>query len=148
MSETTAPPVSSDASADEEQLRFLALFHFGYGAFMGCLGFVMVLLAFALMVNAMAAQRTEEGMEGLLAVGGCVTIVFGVVFLLVTSFAVLHLLLALSLRRRRHYQLCLIAAGVTSMQMPFGAALGIATFIVLLRPTVPPLFGQVVARPA
>jgi predicted Co/Zn/Cd cation transporter (cation efflux family) len=100
------------------------------------------------MVNAMAAQRTEDAVEGLLAVGGCVTIVFGIVFLLVTSFAVLHLLLAFSLRRRRHYQLCLIAAGVTTMQMPFGAALGIATFIVLLRPTVPPLFGQVVPRPA
>ena len=44
------------------------------------------------------------------------------------------------LSKRRHYTFCLVVAGVECVFIPFGTVLGIFAIIVLVRPTVKPLF--------
>jgi hypothetical protein len=60
--------------------------------------------------------------------------------LLMAVVTTLKFLTARSLGQRRRRTLCLITAGITVLAMPYGTAIGIATFIVLQRPTVIALF--------
>ncbi len=46
------------------------------------------------------------------------------------------------LHQRKHRTLTMIMAGLNCLQIPFGTALGIATFLVLQRPTVEALYRQ------
>ena len=48
--------------------------------------------------------------------------------------------MAVRLGQRRSHTLCLVAAALSCVFMPFGTLLGVCTFVVLLRPSVAPLF--------
>ena len=54
----------------------------------------------------------------------------------IVALAVLKLLTAKALRERRSRTLCLITAGISCLAIPYGTALGVATFLVLSRPSV------------
>lgn len=63
--------------------------------------------------------------------------VFGATFAgLATLAATLKLLTAIRLKQRRSRVLCLVTAGLSCLEIPYGTALGIMTFIVLGRPSV------------
>jgi hypothetical protein len=63
--------------------------------------------------------------------------IFGAVFSgIATLSAVLRVLTAIRLKERRSRTLCLITAGLSCLEMPYGTALGVMTFIVLNRPSV------------
>jgi hypothetical protein len=62
---------------------------------------------------------------------------FGGVFALIGIVgATLKLLTAIRLKERRSRTLCLITAGLSCLEIPYGTALGVMTFIVLGRPSV------------
>ena len=56
--------------------------------------------------------------------------------------AILGFFTARSLPRRRRLMLCYVAAGLACLQIPFGTALGVFTFVVLSRPSVKASFLQ------
>lgn len=63
--------------------------------------------------------------------------IFGALFAgFATVAAALKLLTAIRLKERRSRTLCLITAGLTCLEMPYGTALGVMTFVVLNRPSV------------
>ena len=59
---------------------------------------------------------------------------FAGVLLVIAS--ILNLLSGFFLRQRRHRTFSLVVAGLDCLQVPFGTALGVFTFIVLLRDSV------------
>ncbi len=63
-----------------------------------------------------------------------VTYVFGAVFL--HALIVLNVLAARGLPERRRRALCIVAAAVNCLQVPFGSVLGVLTLIVLTKPGV------------
>jgi hypothetical protein len=56
--------------------------------------------------------------------------------------ATLKLLTAIRLKERRSRTLCLITAALSCLEMPYGTALGVFTFIVLSRPAVRQAFEE------
>lgn len=67
-------------------------------------------------------------------------LVFGLIGAAVTGFAavsaVLKLVTGIRLKERRGRLLCMITAGLSLLEVPYGTALGLMTFIVLGRPNV------------
>ena len=63
--------------------------------------------------------------------------IFGAVFAgFATLAAALKFLTAIRLKERRSRMLCMITAGLSCLEMPYGTALGVMTFVVLSRPSV------------
>jgi hypothetical protein len=60
----------------------------------------------------------------------------GTISLLMAALTVMKFLTARALGQRRRRTLCLITAGISCLAFPYGTALGVATFVVLQRPTV------------
>jgi hypothetical protein len=67
------------------------------------------------------------------AIGGTLFGLFGIT-------AALRILTAVALRQHRHYTFCLVIGALTALHVPLGSLLGVATLIVLLRPSVERLF--------
>ncbi len=56
------------------------------------------------------------------------------------TLAALMFVAGRSIAQRKRYMFCLIVAGISCLFMPFGTALGVCTFVVLLQPAVKDLF--------
>ena len=64
------------------------------------------------------------------------------------TLGVLKFVAASSLKKRTSRIFCMVVAGITCLEFPYGTALGVLTFIALGRESVIRLFGQgVVSRP-
>ena len=63
-------------------------------------------------------------------------------FLFLAAGAVLKLVVAGAIRRRRAHTLCLVGAAWTCLGIPWGTVLGVLTFVVLERPGVRALFAS------
>jgi hypothetical protein len=125
------------AVKDDEHLRLLRIFYFIMAAKTGVFVIVgLCYVAFALFFL-VPLHRAPPGAGPMpFMVPG----IFGLFGLAFAGFfavgAVLQLLTALRLKERRSRTLCLVTAGLTCMEMPYGTALGVFTFIVLDRPSV------------
>jgi hypothetical protein len=131
------------SGVDEEHLRVLAVLYFVYGGLAACLGLAALLfLAVGMMVGAAGSAASSSPWGGLgAASGGCVlAVVGGGLFLLFSTVAALRILTGVALRQHRHRTFCMVVAALTALEVPIGALLGVATLIVLLRPTVERLF--------
>jgi hypothetical protein len=84
----------------------------------------------------------SEGAEGAKSAG----LFFIFIGLSISGFfalsAILKFLTARAIGRRRSRTLCLITAGISSLAIPYGTALGVFSFIVLSRPSVILMFDQ------
>jgi hypothetical protein len=69
-----------------------------------------------------------------IGIGAAIVLVLG-------ALGALQLLTARYLRERRNHTLCQVAAALTCLSMPWGTAVGVATFMVLGRPSVRQQFG-------
>ncbi len=135
------PTTALQAAKDEEHLRLLRIFYFIMAAKTGV--FVLLGLLYAgfglLFLVPFHTAPASAGPMPLIVPG-----IFGFLGLAFASFfgvgAVLQLLTAMRLKDRRSRTLCLVTAGLTCMEMPYGTALGVFTFIVLDRPSVRGLF--------
>jgi len=134
---------ATPSAQDAEHLRMLGIGHYVVGGLTGvfalipvlhlCIGLAM--LNGRLPVNGLSAAQvplfawTFVVIAGLMIVGG-----------LALAAAMVYAGRCLGTRRR--YTYCLIVAGVSCAMMPFGTALGVFSLLVLLRPSVKPLFAK------
>ena len=127
---------------DSEHLRLLRIGYFISAAQ------TAVFIPFGLLyvgMGVMMSQLPLGGTSGAPSAPGApspflFTWIFGLMGALVSGFAllgaVLKLLTAIRLKERRSRMLCLITAGLSCLEMPYGTALGVFTFIVLGRSSV------------
>ena len=82
----------------------------------------------------------SEDAAPMMAVGGAMTVIIGMIELILLVKLVLLVLAARNLFRMKGYGLCFAAAIVSCLNVPLGLALGIWSFFVLSRPDVKAAF--------
>jgi hypothetical protein len=125
-------------SQDEEHLRLLSILYYIWGGLTACFSCIGVGHMIFGGVMIVAAQHEQNGPPVWL--GALFSFIGALVVLLVVALAGLALWTGRNLQKRRHYAACLIVAGISCLSVPLGTALGVFTLIVLLRPSVKPLF--------
>jgi nitrogen fixation/metabolism regulation signal transduction histidine kinase len=126
---------------DEEHLKLLRIGYIIIGvsdSFFALIPLVYVALGIGMSFSGI--QPSRPGEPSLAVVGGFF-VIFGIAFsLFLAAQAVLQLLAARALGKRRSRLLCQIAAGASCLQMPWGVVLAVFTFLVLGRESVKQLF--------
>ncbi len=136
---TDLPPLLRDQrKADAEHLKLLAIFHFIFaGLALAGIGFLF--LHYALMSTVMNNPEMWKNQKGgpppaeFFALFKWFYVIFGIV--LVTG-GIANLLSGFFMRRRIHRVFSLVVSAFNCFQFPFGTALGVFTFVVLLRDSV------------
>lgn len=125
---------------DDEHLRLLRIGYFisgGYTAFLIPIG--LLYAGMGLLFSHLPAGSGPPPPAFMSWVFGIVGAVFAGVATLAT---VMKLMTAVRLKERRSRVLCLVTAGFSCFEIPYGTALGIMTFTVLGRPSVRQSFDQ------
>jgi len=128
---------------DVEHLRLLSIFHYVAGgllAVMSCIPIIHVIVGLVFLNRPNLFPGAGRQPIPLETMGALFIIIGAVVILIGWVSAALVLLAGRSLARRRHYTFCVIVAGLSCLSFPIGTALGVFTLVVLLRPSVKPLF--------
>jgi len=123
---------------DEEHLRLLRIGYLIAGAFNALWAFFPLIYVamgiFIMTIGSIAPHgRNEPGAQFF---GLFFAIIGTAVSLLIAAVAVLKLLTAKALRERKSRTLCLVTAAISCLAIPYGTALGVATFLLLSRPSV------------
>ncbi|HWD92710.1 MAG TPA: hypothetical protein VG938_10205 [Verrucomicrobiae bacterium] len=126
---------------DEEHLRLLSIFYYvcaGFAALFACLPIIHLIMGIVLLFHPESFGPANGAPPAFFGI-------FFIVFALLTilagwAFAGLLVYAGRCLGQRKHYTFCLVVAAIACLFMPFGTILGIFTIIVLVRPTVKPLF--------
>jgi len=133
-------PEDRQARADREQLQLLAIGYYVVG------GITFLFACFALLYVAMGVlvmfspPKPHGGQPPPFIVGVLLT-AFGSFFLLLGwSVAALTLFVGRSIQRQRRRTLTLVVAAIQCAFFPFGTALGVCTFLVLMRDSVMQLY--------
>ncbi len=135
---------------DEEHLKLLSLGYLVSGGFAALFSFFGLLylgigLVFALVVSHTPATSGE----GPPAFIGWIFAGVGLVFFLgAIAVAIAKFYGASSLRRRKSRTFCMVVAGISCLEFPYGTLLGVATFIVLGRDSVQRLFTSAAPHPS
>lgn len=127
------------AIVDGEHLRLLSICYIVYGAFNAFFSlFGLLYASMGLFVTEFASRiPPQPNQPPPPAFLGLFFGVFGFgIFALMVVLAVLKFVVAKRLSQRRSRILCLVVAGLSCFGIPFGTALGVFTFLVLLRPSV------------
>jgi len=128
---------------DEEHLRLLRIAYFvqgGITVFFSLFGLMYVFMG--LLVSSMPVPNAAGAGPPPRFVG-IIFALFGSAFLVAGAiFAVLQFLAAQGLGRRRSRTLCMVAAAVSCLFIPYGTVLGVCTFMVLGRSSVRALFSE------
>jgi hypothetical protein len=126
---------------DQEHLRLLRIGYLvsaGMTLLLCFLGFFYVAMG-AFMSSVVPAQGARGAppfpIFGFFAAFGAVFIVVG------AGLAVLKFFTARAIQLRNGYVLCMVAAAIACLEIPYGTLLGISTFVVLGRPHVKAMFG-------
>jgi hypothetical protein len=127
---------------DSEHLRLLSIFHYIVGGLMALSASVPIV---HVIVGTMFLRRPETlGIQPNSfpadLVGALLVIIGSLIILLGWSLAALLLFAGRFLSQRSHYTYCIVIAALSCVFFPFGTVLGVLTLIVLLRPSVKPLF--------
>jgi hypothetical protein len=131
-------------SDDREHLRILSIFHYVVAGFSGCFACFPIFHLIMGLVMVIAPGEMAENGEAFPLVFGLLFVGMATLMILAGwTLAVLIILTGRRLARQTHYMFCLVMGGVECIFMPFGTVLGIFTIIVLTRPTVKRLFGQI-----
>jgi hypothetical protein len=135
------------AARDIDHLRLLEIgFYISAGlSVLRFLWFLLILVFFSIggFAAAFAAahgKNTNPDAAPPTAVFIVVAIVFGCILVLMLVFGVLEFYAAVCLKNRKHPVAIQIVAAVYCLSIPWGTALGVATFMVLNRPSVKALF--------
>lgn len=126
---------------DQEHLRLLSMFHYVVAAmaFLFASVFIVHVVIGAFVLGApqklAGAGEPPPGFIGWLFMGmGSAVVLTG------WAYAGAMVVAGRSLARRRRYSFCLAMAAVSCALAPVGTVLGVFTLLVLLRPSVKPLF--------
>lgn len=126
---------------DDEHLRLLRIGYFvaaGADALFALFPLIYVVIGIIMAVSLPGPRRPGEPSP---AMFGLFFVFFGLLIsLFLGTQALLKFLTARALERRRSRTLCMITAGLSCLQIPWGALVGISTFMLLSRPSVKELF--------
>jgi len=130
---------------DEEHLKLLSIGYMvsaGMSAFCSLFGVLYGFMGVIMgtVFNAKAETAVRAGQAPPALVGRFFAIIGFAIFLLLIILAVLKLLTALRIKRRRSRIFCMVVAGISCFGIPYGTLLGVFTFIVLGRDSVRQLF--------
>ena len=130
---------------DEEHLQLLYIGYLisaGMSAFFSFFGLIYVFMG-VMMGVIFSADPGTAGHAGD-APPAFIGWIFGIIgvgiFLFLIAMAVLKFIAAYRIKHRRSRVFCMVVAGITCLEIPYGTLLGVCTFIVLERPTVKKLF--------
>ena len=143
MPESAEPEALRQTIVDEEHLRMLTL---GYYVSAGmCLlfslfgGLYMVLgLMFTFAFRNLPAQPPNSAPPP--EVGWFFFAIGAFLFGAMVTLAILKFLTARRLKARASRTFCLVLAGISCLEVPYGTTLGVLTFVVLTRDSVKALF--------
>ena len=140
-------PEANDRQAilDEEHLKLLSwgyMISGGLAALFSLLGLFYVFMGAVMgLAFATAAAKSSNGDQVPPAFIG---LLFGgiglAIFMLLVTVAILKFVTARNIRRRQSKIFCMVIAGLSCLEFPYGTFLGICTFIVLGRDSVQRLF--------
>ena len=126
---------------DDEHLRLLRIGYFvaaGADTLFALFPLIYVVIGIVMAVSLPGSRRPGE--PGPAMVGFFLVFIGLLISLFLGAQAVLKFLTARALERRRSRTLCMITGGLSCLQLPWGAMLGIFTFMLLSRPSVRELF--------
>ncbi len=132
---------------DEEHLKLLSLGYMvsaGITAFFSLFGLMyvfmgMMMSSFFFHMSETAANAGEQPPAFIGLVFACIGLA---IFLCMIAMAVAKFLVARYIKRRRSRIFCMIVAGISCLEIPYGTLLGVLTLIVLGRPSVTELFSS------
>lgn len=130
-------PEDARAIIDAEHLRLLGLGYYlsaAMTAFFSLFGLLYMGLGLAL--SAVGHQAPGRGNPPPENAGIIFALIGGVAFFVTTAVAALKVYVGRCLERRRHRILCLVIGAISCVEVPYGTALGLCTFLVLGRPEV------------
>lgn len=140
--------------ADADHLRTLAVCHYVLGGLcfvVGCFPMIHLAIGIAIVTGVFPMQPAGNGANGPPFPAELFGWLFiGVASAMIAFYWALGLALVQAgtcLRQRKWHTFCLITAGFACLFQPLGLALGIFTFIVLLRPSVRAAFEPVPDEP-
>lgn len=126
---------------DQEHLRLLKSSYYimaGTTAFLSLFSLIYIAIGGVFASGAIPMRegsRDDPRLMGLIFLGiGSALLLVGLSATLLAYFA------GCSLRDRRHRLFCQIVAALSCLQIPWGTAIGVCTFMVLNRPSVKALF--------
>lgn len=134
----TPPPLPDPRVKDEEHLRLLSVFHWVMAG-LSLLGIGFMGLHYSIMRMVLGSteiwKNSKDGPppEFIWDLMQWFYLGFGVIILVL---GVLNVMVGFYLRRKKRHIFCLVVAGFNCLNFPFGTALGVFTFIVLLRDSV------------
>jgi uncharacterized membrane protein len=124
---------------DDEHLKLLRYGYLIQGAITAMMVFIGIIYVFigvlfsAMLSSSMDSSENSGGMEFV----GLVYSIIGVVIIgVVVALATMYFLSAHYLEKRKHRVFIMVTAGISCFSIPWGTAIGIATFMVLNRPPV------------
>ncbi len=132
------------AIIDEEHLKLLSLGYIisaGTCAFFSLIGLMYMVMG--ILMNAIVSHQTEEASKGQ-APPTFVGWLFGAIglgiFLFLVGMAAAKFRTAMCLKHRESRTFCMVVAGISCLEFPYGTVLGVLTFIALGRNSVAQLF--------
>ena len=132
---------------DEEHLKLLSLGYMvsaGITAFFSLFGLMYVFMgimmsSFFSHMSETAANAGEQPPAFIGLVFACIGLA---IFLCMIAMAVAKFLVARYIKRRKSRIFCMVVAGISCLEIPYGTFLGILTFVVLERASVARLFSS------
>jgi magnesium-transporting ATPase (P-type) len=134
------PPYLTDDQRrrDNDQIHLLSIFHFVLGA-LALLGIGFLCLHY-LIVNYIFSHpemmKTNTNLDAAKAIFSLIIWFYLFAGFLLAVACVANILSGIFLLQRKNRMFSLVVAGLDCLQIPFGTALGVFTFIVLLRDSV------------
>jgi hypothetical protein len=125
---------------DLDHLRLLSIFHYVIGGLMALVSLVPLIHVGLGLMMVFRPEAMDKGNPPPPFLGWFFVVLGSVFILCGLTLAVLTLIAGRKLAARRNYTYCLVIAALLCLFMPLGTALGIFTILVLMRPTVKPLF--------
>jgi len=129
---------------DVQHLKLLCIFHYvvaGITTVIGCFPIIHLVFGIAVLSGRISPEPNDPIAASFM--GWMFTGIAGVMITAMWSFAISVAFAGRCLQQRRRWTFCLVVAGLECMMMPLGTVLGVFTIIVLLRPSVRYLFGEV-----
>ena len=126
---------------DEEHLKYLVIGHYILGALLGLISLFPVIHV-VVGLSILFGGFPEGDNPPPVWFGGMFAGIGTFLILLFLSWAILNLVVARSLAKRKRHLFCMIVSGVNCLSAPVGTLLGVFTLIVLFRDSVKPMFGK------
>jgi hypothetical protein len=132
-------PDSARKILDDEHLRLLRIGYFVSAAYTAAvIPFGLLYASMGVLLTTLPSTSTAPPPPTFIS--WFIGIIGTTIAAIATLMAVLKLMTAIRLKERRSRVLCLITAGISCLEIPWGTVLGVLTFIVLNRQSVRELF--------